>query len=200
MTLRPAIADDVPEIVRVTNLAYRVEDFFVQGDRTRDAEVRERMARPGAAFLVIDVPHNCGPGSNAASDVDSGLHVGAPTYVAQRFSFAREADPERRPQLGGSVFVQITGDRGFFAMLSVEPALQKSGVGRALITGAEEHCRAAGCRFLDLDVVNLRRELPAFYARFGFAPYDTAAFRDPTKLTRPAHLILMTKPLVDIWA
>jgi GNAT superfamily N-acetyltransferase len=102
--------------------------------------------------------------------------------------------------LAGAIHVTVQGDRGGVAMLSVEPSRQKGGLGRMLVSSAEEHCRAAGCRFLDLDVVNLRRELPAFYRRLGFAPCGTARFHDPEKLTRPAHLILMTKPLVDLWA
>ena len=58
---------------------------------------------------------------------------------------------------------------------------------------------SAGCRFLDLDVVNLRQELPAFYLALGFAPYGTSSFADPDKLRREAHLVLMTKPLVGLW-
>lgn len=101
--------------------------------------------------------------------------------------------------LAGAIYVKVERDRGSFAMLSVCPHRQKSGLGSTLVSAAEDHCRAAGCLFLDLDVVNLRQELPAFYRRLGFAPCGTAPFHDPQKLTRPAHLILMTKPLVDLW-
>ena len=53
----PRIASgDAPALVRVINLAYRVEDFFVAGDRTDEADVRRRMAKPHAAFLVLDGP------------------------------------------------------------------------------------------------------------------------------------------------
>jgi hypothetical protein len=68
------------------------------------------------------------------------------------------------------------------------------------VAAAEDHCRRAGCRFLDISVVNLRTELPDFYRQFGFAPYGVAPFHDPEKLTRPAHLVLMTKPLIDLWS
>ena len=185
---RIATAGDIAEIVRVTNLAYRVEDFFVRSDRTNEAEIRERMRRPGAAFLVIDLPGGGRGDGNHASPSGS-ANVPSSDQVDRGGG-----------SIAGSVFVQVKDDRGFFAMLSVDPALQKGGFGRRLITAVEDHCRAAGCRFLDIDVVNLRRELPAFYGRFGFAPYATAEFHDPWKLTRPAHLILMTKPLLDIWA
>lgn len=147
-------------MVRVINAAYRVEDFFVDGDRTSAGDLELKMAAPGACFLVID--------GQAPDD------------------------------LGGSVFVEVRGDRGYFGMLSVSPSHQKEGLGRALVTAAEDHCRAAGCRFLDLDVVNLRLELPAFYRKLGYAPFDTAPFPKGEKLRRPAHLILMTKPLVEL--
>ena len=84
-------------------------------------------------------------------------------------------------------------------MLAVDPDHQGRGLGRALVLAVESRCRNAGCRFLDISVVNLRTELPAFYRQFGFAPYGTAPFHDPETLTRPAHLVLMTKPLVDLW-
>jgi GNAT superfamily N-acetyltransferase len=174
---RIGTAADVVQLVRVINAAYLVERFFVRGDRTTNADIVERMAKPGAVFLVIDDSAGQEPEPDGAG---------------------RAALQPRR--IAGTVYVQVKADRGFFAMLSVHPSLQKTGVGRRLIEAAEEHCHLAGCRFLDLDVVNLRTELPAFYRRFGFAPYDTGPFRDPEKLTRPAHLVLMTKPLVDVWA
>lgn len=62
--VRVAGPADIDELVRVTNAAYRVEDFFVDGDRTNAADVRSRMDVAGAAFLVVDGDV---PGSIAAS-------------------------------------------------------------------------------------------------------------------------------------
>lgn len=155
---RVAAAEDVAALVDVINRAYRVEAFFHHGERTDAADVRERLARPGALFLVIE---------------DEGL--------------------------AGAIFLKVTGERGYFGMLSVDPDRQKQGIGRRLVDAAESHCRTAGCRFLDIDVVNLRTELPAFYRHLGFAPYGTEPFHRPELLKQPAHLILMTKPLVDLW-
>jgi GNAT superfamily N-acetyltransferase len=153
---RAATPQDVPNLVRLINRAYRVEDFFIDGDRTCEQDVRQRMAAPGGCFLVID-------GAAGA--------------------------------LAAAVFVEVRGPRGYFGMLSVDPDRQKEGLGRTLVLAVEARCRAAGCRFLDLDVVNLRQELPAFYALFGFAPRGAAPFPDPGKLRREAHLVVMTKPL-----
>ena len=158
MNARVATPGDVAALVRLINAAYRVEDFFINGDRTNERDVRARLEAPGAAFLVIDAPAGAG--------------------------------------LAGAVYVEIRGDRGYFGLLSVDPARQKQGLGRKLVEAVESHCRAAGCRVLDIDVVNLRQELPAFYAALGFVPAGTAPFPDPAKLTRPAHLVMMTKPLM----
>ncbi|HEX6252335.1 MAG TPA: GNAT family N-acetyltransferase [Gemmatimonadaceae bacterium] len=155
---RRAATDDVAAIVRLVNTAYRVEDFFVRGDRTSEEDVRARVAAPHGSFLVIDAPE---------------AHA-----------------------LAGAVYVEIRGDRGHFAMLAVDPERQGQGIARALVRAVEDHCLAAGCHYLDIDVVNLRSELPPFYAKLGFVPDGTAPFPDPTKLRRAAHVVLMTKPLV----
>jgi GNAT superfamily N-acetyltransferase len=153
---------DVPALARVINQAYAVERFFVEGARTSEAGVAERLANANAVFLVVD-------------------------------------DPATPNELAGAVYVEIRKERGYFAMLAVDPRRQGSGLGRLLVTAAEDHCRAAGCAFIDIEVVNLRSELPAFYAKFGYTPYATTPFRSPERLLRDAHLVVMTKPLVTLW-
>lgn len=98
--------------------------------------------------------------------------------------------------LAGAVHVELRGERGYFGLLAVDPARQGEGLARVLIEAVEAHCRRAGCRALDIDVVNLRTELPAFYAKFGLLPVSTAPFPAHEKLMRPVHLIVMSKPLV----
>lgn len=95
----------------------------------------------------------------------------------------------------GCVYLKVEGDRGHFAMLSIDPIKQGTGLGRALVDEAEARCRAAGCRHLDIEVVNLREELPPFYRRLGYAETGTAPFPDMEHSTRPCHFILMSKPL-----
>jgi GNAT superfamily N-acetyltransferase len=154
--VREATPADVPALVRLINIAYRVEEFFIQGERTNDVEIRSLLASD--AFLVVD-----GPAGSS--------------------------------ELAGAVYVSIEGDRGYFGMLAVDPAHQKSGLGRALVTAAEDFCRRRGCRWLDLSVVDLRTELPPFYNKLGYKEFGVAPFPDPAKLTRPAQLIRMTKVL-----
>ncbi len=157
MLTRYATDADIPEIVRIINSAFRVEDFFIDGDRTTEANIAARMAEPDVRFLVVDAPES--------------------------------------RALAATVMMDVHGDRGHFAMLSVDPPFQGRGLSRLLMTTVENNCREAGCEALDIEVVNLREELPAFYAANGFAPITTLPFPDERKLRRDAHLVRMTKRL-----
>jgi GNAT superfamily N-acetyltransferase len=96
----------------------------------------------------------------------------------------------------GCVYVELRGDRGYFGLLAVDPARQRAGMGSRLVAAAEEYCRAAGCRFMDLTTVNLRKELPGYYRRRGYVENGTLPFpadQYPPKM--PCHLVKMSKPL-----
>src|SRR5688572_29271617 len=53
---RVALPSDVPALVDVINRAYVVEEFFITGTRTTDADARALMAQPHVRFIVIDHP------------------------------------------------------------------------------------------------------------------------------------------------
>ena len=97
--------------------------------------------------------------------------------------------------LAGTVYVTAGDGLGYFGMLSIDPARQGQGLGKRLIHEAEEHCRRAGCREMELEVVNLRTELPPFYRRFGYVETGTRPFSDTERISRPCHFIVMSKTL-----
>ncbi|HWY59732.1 MAG TPA: GNAT family N-acetyltransferase [Terriglobales bacterium] len=104
---------------------------------------------------------------------------------------------EEAGSLIGCVYVELRGERGYFGLLAVDPARQRSGMGSRLIDAAENYCRAADCRFMDLTIVNLRTELPGYYRRHGYAGNGTLPFPEdqhPPKM--PCHLVRMSKALV----
>jgi len=94
------------------------------------------------------------------------------------------------------VYVELRGERGYFGLLAVDPTRQRSGMGSDLIEAAEEYCRSAGCHFMDLTIVNLRKELPGYYQRLGYVESGTLPFPEdqyPPKI--PCHLVRMSKAL-----
>ena len=97
--------------------------------------------------------------------------------------------------VAGSVYVTAHDGLGYFGMLAVAPSRQGQGLGARLIAEAEAHCRRAGCREIEIEVVNLRTELPPFYRRFGYAETGTRPFIDIDRSSRPCHSIVMSKRL-----
>ena len=109
---------------------------------------------------------------------------------------------EREPGTGtgtrtpvGCIYLQRAGDRAYFGMLSIDPVWQRQGLGPRLIDAVEARARELGCRFMDIHIVNLREELPAYYRRLGYVENGTLPFSDPERSTRPCFFIVMTKPL-----
>ncbi len=102
---------------------------------------------------------------------------------------------ENDGDLMACVFIKVTGDRGYVGTLSVDPVQQRSGLGTRMMHEAEEYCRAAGCKVVDIRIVNLRTELPAIYRKFGFVETGTQSAEVIKSATRPIHFITMSKPL-----
>ena len=95
----------------------------------------------------------------------------------------------------GSVYVEMQDNRSYLGLLAVDPKVQKSGLGSKLMSAAEEHCRKAGSRFMDIQIVNLRKELPGFYHRRGYVETGTAPFIAGVSTKLPCHFVKMSKPL-----
>jgi GNAT superfamily N-acetyltransferase len=109
---------------------------------------------------------------------------------AGAFLVARDAVGD----IAGCVFVDVRDSRGYFGLLSVDPSRQHLGIGRSLVDAAEARARAAGCVAMDIRVVNLRAELPAFYQRLGYAEIGVETANEPRAL-RPFHFVRMSKAL-----
>jgi GNAT superfamily N-acetyltransferase len=96
----------------------------------------------------------------------------------------------------GCVYVELRGESAYFGLLSVDLSRQKAGTGRALIAAAEEYARAHGCAFMDIRIVNLRAELPAYYAKLGYQEAGIEDFTPGVSLKLPCHFVKMRKPLL----
>lgn len=138
---------------------------------------------------------------NAAFVVEAGFIRGPRTTAAEvsallagggAFLVVDHGEPGR---LAAAVHVEAREGCAHFGMLAVDPALQGRGLARRLLTAVEAHGRAAGCTVMELEVFDVRSELPPFYASLGYRPAGTKAFRAPELLTAPAQLIVMQKAL-----
>ena len=93
------------------------------------------------------------------------------------------------------VYVELHDDRAYLGLLSVDPARQHSGLGTLLMDEAEEFCRGLACRFMDINVVNLREELFGFYRKRGYVETGICPFPANIETKLPCHFIEMSKQL-----
>jgi len=76
---------------------------------------------------------------------------------------------ERAGEPVACAHVEKQGDAGYFGMFSVRPALQGSGIGRAVLAEAERIAREEWhCREMQMTVISVRDELIAWYERRGY--------------------------------
>jgi GNAT superfamily N-acetyltransferase len=98
-------------------------------------------------------------------------------------------------EFAGVIYVELRGERAYFGLLSVDPAQQGAGTGRALVAAAEDFARAHGCRVMDIKVVNLRTELPPRYEKLGYRLAGTEPWPEGVPSKLPCHFLLMEKAL-----
>lgn len=130
-----------------------------------------------------------------------------PFMTGPRTDPARLADSMKKGQillaeddsgrLIASIYTELRGQRGYVGMLAVDPAQQRSGIGRRMMSAAEDHLRKHGCNALDITVLSLRPELPPLYRKLGFIETGTEPFEYPHPIQDglECHCIVMSKPL-----
>jgi GNAT superfamily N-acetyltransferase len=105
---------------------------------------------------------------------------------------------ERKHLLEGSVYIERREhSRAYLGLLAVAPVSQQSGVGSLLMRGAEDYCRGLGLGFIDIKIVNLRKELTGFYGRRGYLEIGTSPFPSDVQTKLAVHFIDMSKPLTS---
>ncbi|HET9825333.1 MAG TPA: GNAT family N-acetyltransferase [Chitinophagaceae bacterium] len=136
--ISPACFDDIPELVSLINSAYR-------GDDSRKGWTTE------ADLLDGDL----------RTDVESLLESWKnPNGVILKFVSAE--------RVIGCVYLEKQGNKLYLGMLSVSPTAQGEGVGKKLLTAAEEYAKEHHCKAIVMTVISLRHELIAWYERHGY--------------------------------
>ena len=98
-------------------------------------------------------------------------------------------------RLNGCVYVEMRGERSYLGLLSVDPTSQQSGLGSRLMTEAERYCRERGSHSMDILIVSLREDLPAFYRKRGYVENGTTPFPADVPTKVHCHFINMSKSL-----
>lgn len=97
-------------------------------------------------------------------------------------------DPEDAPK--GCVWLEPLGpETWYLGSLSIDPRLQNGGLGRVMLSAAEDWVHARGGRTVRMTVVNVRDTLIAWYKRRGYEltgetepfPYDDNRFGTPMR-------------------
>ncbi len=89
------------------------------------------------------------------------------------FLVAEEVGEKKR--IVGSVMAGYDGHRGWINYLAVDPRLQGSGLGRALMAVAEEKLQGAGCPKINLQVRGSNQQVIAFYEKLGYQRDETVS-------------------------
>lgn len=156
------------------------ERFQVRIADTADAE--EITSLINSAFRVAENFFVDGDRIDVKETIDS--------LTAGKFLLAEEEGA-----IVGCVYVEPRGERSYLGLLSVKPSRQHAGVGSLLMEAAENYCSGLTCRFMDIKIVNLRKELPGFYQKRGYVETGTSSFPADVQTKEPCYFIDMTKPL-----
>lgn len=174
----PGEPDDIAALVELVNGAYRgdmsrggwtTEADFLGGQRTDLESMRALLEAPGSVVLLM----------RGAADLTGGVQgqAGAPVQASERLL----ACVHLQAKPGGVVYL---------GMLTVRPDLQAAGIGRQLLAAAEAHARRTfAARLIEMTVINLRKELIAWYERRGYVrtgeqrpfPYGDERFGRPLR-------------------
>jgi GNAT superfamily N-acetyltransferase len=98
--------------------------------------------------------------------------------------------------LVGCVYLEKRADRMYLGLLSIDPKQQGKGLGRRLMTKAEEFAINAGCVAVDLRTISPRNDIQPFYEHLGYSVTGTSPIPPEIPMAVPAHFVHMSKSLL----
>lgn len=173
ISIRPAVPADLPVLHALIERAYRGATARAGWTHEADLLRGPRTTQADLAAIIAD------PASAmliAVEDSSAGAIGGAIIACVQ---------------------VSDKGGIGYLGQLAVEPARQTGGLGRTMITAAEDRARNLGAARMEMTVIGDRTELIAYYQRRGYAA--TGEIRPfPWEMPAsgmPLHLVVMERAL-----
>lgn len=146
--ITPHRADELPAVVDLVNSAYRGESSKAGWAHEGDYIGGQRTSVEYLAEELTAEP--------------------APTLLVLR----QEAGGEI---LACAMIEQVASAEapvGYIGMVTVKPTLQAGGVGRAILSAAEDHARGFGAVRAQMTVISIRDTLIAWYVRRGYSLTD----------------------------
>lgn len=162
-----------------------------ENSRPRTKDVGIRTAVPGDAEAAARVINAAFAVEQVAIDGDRT----SPESVRAMMNTGQVLVAEDEHGVVGCVYVEARGDHSYLGLLSVDPLRQGTGLGRRLLTAAEDLARAAGSNAMDLRIISPRAELLPFYRRLGYIETGTSAFPADVQTKVPSHFIHLSKLL-----
>lgn len=139
MAITPATLTDVPELVVLINSAYR-------GESSKKGWTTE-------ANLI---------GGQRIDDEGLSEQMSDPDAVILKHT-------NEDGLITGCVYLQKRDEKLYLGMLTVSPTLQANGLGRKLLTAAEDYARNINYHTITMTVITTRTELLDWYERRGYA-------------------------------
>jgi GNAT superfamily N-acetyltransferase len=142
------------------NASWNTEIKYIDGDRTSESGLQEELAAtPKAVLLVFE-------------------------------EATRDVSEKANPSIKGCVFLEpVSVTLWYLGSLTVDPRLQKEGLGRRILHAAEQWAASRGAHTIQMKVVHLRDTLIAWYLRRGYQltgetqpfPYGDTRFGIPLR-------------------
>jgi ribosomal protein S18 acetylase RimI-like enzyme len=145
LTIISVSENDIPELVTLVNSAYR-------GDSSKKGWTTE-------------------------ADLLAGVRITESSLLEQMQtpgqSFLKSVD--ELGKIVGCVSLLEKGKAIYLGMLTVDPNIQATGIGKLLLQASEDYAKKLGKQYIEMTVITKRIELIAFYERRGYV--KTGEFR-----------------------
>ena len=155
------------------------------------SEYRVRFGQPADAAALVPLINIAFRPEQVAVEGDRISAESIQAYFANGKFLVMEQDEK----LAGCVYVEIRGNHGYIGLLALRPELKGRGLGRVLMSRAEEYLAGAGCEVADLRTISARSDLVPMYKHLGYLETGTAEMPESVALKIPCHFITMSKIL-----